>query len=281
MIMPAAAHSGAIAFGMVYIPIKLYTAISEGGVRFNQLHAGSGSRIKYKKVREDTGEEVSAQEIVKGYEYEKGKYVVLTLDEIERMKTPRDKAITILHFAPRGSIDPLYYDKSYYAVPDGSDKAYGLLREAMQQQNVVAIAKTVLGTKETLLALSATNDGIMAETLHFYNEIKPMPKPMIAVQSTQAEQNMAQMLVQSMTQPFRPTAYHDEYEARVMEAIQQKINGREIVAAQSGQQNNVIDLMDALQRSLQQQGVTRQEQQPVPSFVPPVPQPPVFNGAQQ
>lgn len=280
--MPAAAHSGAIAFGMVYIPVKLYTAVSEGGVRFNQLHAQSGSRIKYKKVREDTGEEVAQGDIVKGYEYEKGKYVVLTPDEIERMKTPKDKAITILHFTPRGSIDPLYYEKSYYTVPDGSDKAYGLLREAMLQQSVVAIAKTVLGTKETLLALSATSDGIMAETLYYYNEIKPMPKPMIAVQSTQAEQNMAKMLVQSMTQPFRPTAYHDEYEARVMEAIQRKINGQEVVSAQTGQQSNVIDLMDALQRSLQQQGMPAQrEEQPTQGFVPPVQQPPMFNGVQQ
>lgn len=280
--MPAAAHSGAIAFGLVYIPIKLYTAVSEGGVRFNQLHAASGSRIKYKKVREDTGAEVAPHEIVKGYEYEKGKYVVITPEEIERMKTPRDKAITILHFTPRSSIDPLYYDKAYYAVPDGSDKAYGLLRGAMLQQNVVAIAKTVLGTKETLLALSATSEGIIVETMHFYTEIKPMPKSVIAVQSTAAEQNMAQMLVQSMTQPFQPTAYHDEYETRVMEAIQRKINGQEVISAQAGEKSNVIDLMDALQRSLQQQGVpVQQAQQPAQEFVPPVQQPPVFNGAQQ
>lgn len=254
--MPAAAHSGAIAFGLVYIPIKLYTAVSEGGIRFNQLHAASGSRIKYKKVREDTGVEGRPQEIVKGYEYEKGKYVVITPEEIERMKTPRDKAITILHFTPRSSIDPLYYDKAYYAVPDGSDKAYGLLRDAMLQQNVVAIAKTVLGTKETLLALSATSEGIIAETMHFYTEVKPMPKSVIAVR--------------------------DEYEGRVMEAIQRKINGQEVISAQIGEKSNVIDLMDALQRSLQQQGVPAQQaQQPAQEFVPPVQQPPVFNGAQQ
>ena len=250
--MPTAAHKGAIAFGLVYIPVSLYTAVRETGISFNQLHAPSMARIKYLKVRADTGEVVPPEQIVRGYQVEKDKYAVLSEGELESLKTEKDKNITILHFAPSGTIDPIYFDKPYYAAPEGSDKAFALLREAMLRKNVVAVAKTVLGTKETLLTLNATDDGILVMTLHYQGEIKPMVKPLGKVALSEAELNMAQALIQSMNGMFQPADYHDEYEARLRDAIAKKIQGQEVARAPSVQQGTVGDLMDALKRSVEQ-----------------------------
>lgn len=249
--MAAAAHKAAISFGLVYIPVALFTATQENKVSFNQLHKDSNARIRYKKVRDDTGEEVSSESIVKGYQYAKNQYIVLTNDDIERMKTPKDKAITIIQFVPIGSIDPLYYEKSYYVVPEGSDKAYNLLLSAMKQQQVMAVARTVLGTSETMLTLSPRDEGIVCETLHFYSEIKPMPKSIAKWEISDAEMNMGVMLIDSMRGEYQPENYRDEYAERLKEAIQSKIEGRESVTAQTGAPNNVVNLMDALQRSLE------------------------------
>lgn len=261
--MPAAAHTGAISFGLLYIPIKLYTAISQGGVSFNQLHRDSHARINYKKVRKDTGEEVKSEEIVRGYQYEKDKYIVLSDEELEQMKSPKDKAITITQFVPGGSINPLYYDKAYYVVPDGSNKPYYLLHEVMKHQKLIAIATTILGTKDTVMALSPGDNGLIAQTLFYQTEIKPMPVPMVggADSISDAEMNMATMLVQSMTSEFKPEQYRDAYEDKLREVIQAKINGNEISSPQE-KPGTVIDLMDALQRSLaqQQQGQVQQQQ---------------------
>ena len=250
--MPTAAHKGAIAFGLVYIPVSLYTAVRETGVSFHQLHEASMARIKYQKVRADTGEPVPPEQIVRGYQYEKDKYAVLSDDELEGLKTEKDKSITILHFAPSGTIDPIYFDKPYYAAPEGSDKAFALLREAMLRQQVVAVAKTVLGTKETLLTLNATDEGILVMTLRYQDEIKPIVKPLGKVQLSEAELNMAQALIQSMNGMFQPADYHDEYQARLREAIARKIQGQEVAQAPSAQQESVGGLMDALKRSVEQ-----------------------------
>ena len=249
--MPAAAHRGAIAFGMVHIPVSLYTAISTNSVSFNQLHRDSHARIRYKKVREDTGQEVAPEEIVKGYQYEPGRYIVLTENELELMKTEKDKAITILQFIKMGSIDPIYFEKTYYVTPDsGSDKAYALLLSAMEQENVAAIAKTVLGTKETLLAISPLRGCLVAVTLYYQEEVKPIPQAIGSYQISAAEMNMAKMLVQAMTGQFQPEQYHETYAQRLRDAIQQKISGGQFILPRQEEQGNVINLMDALQRSI-------------------------------
>lgn len=268
--MPAAAHKAAIAFGMVYIPVSLYTAINETGISFNQLSADGQSRIQYKKVRADNGREVSSADIVRGYQYEKDKYVVLTNDEIERMKSKRDKAITILHFCPLGSVPPIFFEKTYYIVPDGGDKAYALLLMAMREEQKIAIAKTVIGTKETLIALVPDENGLVAETLHYLEEIKPIPKPMTVPQISTQELDMAKMLIRSMDRAFDPALYHDTYRKRLMDAIQAKIQGQEIIAPGDEQAGNVIDLMEAMKEMLKQQSQS----------VPP-PMPPVYTGARQ
>lgn len=251
MIMPAAAHTAAIAFGLVFIPVKLYTAVSEDRTSFNQLHVTSHARIRYKKVREDTGEEVKPEEIVRGYQYEKDRYVIFTDEELERMKTPKDKAINIISFISPASVSPLYYDKLYYVVPDGSNKAYALLNEAMKRQNVSALASTVIGTNETLLTISPMDNGLVAQTLYYQNEIKAMPVPVMAgnIQISEQEMNMASMLIQNMSGGFQPESYHNTYQMKLQDAIQAKIQGREIAMPQE-QQGNAFDLMEALQRSL-------------------------------
>ena len=247
----AVSHRGAISFGMVHIPVGLYTATQDNDIHFNQLCKEDGSRVKYKKVCAYCGKEVGTEDIVKGFEYEKGKYVTMTDDDFEKAKTEKDKTIHILHFAELSSIRPIYFDKTYHAVPEqGGDKAYELLRRAMKEEGKVAIAKTVIGTKQKLLALIPTDEGILAETLFFSNEVKEAPKDIPQPEVSEAELSMAKTLVGAMVQEFRPQDYRDEYQARLWEIIQQKIQGKEITVPQESSETTVIDIMEALKQSL-------------------------------
>lgn len=249
--MPAAARKAAISFGMVHIPVSLYTAVQEKGVGFNQL-TRDGVRVRQKKVREDTGAEVQADQIVKGYEYAKGQYVILTDDELERIKTERDRTIRILHFAPPESIPSVYFDKSYLCAPDGSDKAYELLRRSMLDEGVIGIGQCVLWSKQTMLALIPEPEGIRMQTPFYRDQIKRLPVQPRQGEVSDAEMRMGRMLVHAMIQPYAPEKYRDEYEEKLVSAIQRKIEGQEIIAA-AEPQGNVINLMEALERSLAQQ----------------------------
>lgn len=264
--MPAAVRKAAISFGMVYIPVSLYTAVQEKGIGFNQLTL-DGVRVRQKKVREDTGAEVSASDIVKGYEYARGQYVVITDDEMEKLKSERDKAINILHFTTPESIPSVYFDKSYLVAPDGSDKAYELLRRAMLERGVIGIAKSVLWSRETMMALIPEENGIRMQTLFYQNQIKYAPMASRHAEVSEAELNMGKMLVDSMVRPYQPALYRDEYEEKLLSAIQRKVEGKEIIAAPQQHETNVIDLMDALQRSLAQQEVKRSDAEAVPAGV--------------
>lgn len=247
----AVSHRGAISFGMVHIPVGLYTATQDNDIHFNQLCKEDGSRVKYKKVCSGCGKEIGAGDIVKGFEYEKGKYVTLTDDDFEKVKSEKDKTIHILHFTDLQNIRPIYYDKTYHAVPEqGGDKAFELLRRAMKEENKVAVAKTVMGTKEKLLALIPTEDGILVETLLFAEEVKETPKELGHPQVQEAELTMAKTLINAMVQPFRPEQYQDEYKAKLWEIINKKIQGKEITAPAENIQVNVIDIMEALKQSL-------------------------------
>lgn len=247
----AVSHRGAISFGMVHIPVGLYTATQDNDIHFNQLCKEDGSRVKYKKVCDRCGKEIGAGDIVKGFEYEKGKYVTLTDDDFEKAKSEKDKTIHILHFTDLQNIRPIYYDKTYHAVPEqGGDKAFELLRRAMKEENKVAVAKTVMGTKEKLLALIPTEDGILVETLLFAEEVKETPKELGHPQVQEAELTMAKTLINAMVQPFRPEQYQDEYKAKLWEIINKKIQGKEITAPAENIQVNVIDIMEALKQSL-------------------------------
>lgn len=249
----AVSHKGAISFGLVYIPVSLYTATQETGIRFNQLHKESGQRIKYKKVAPGLDEDVKPDEIVKGYEFAPDKYVTISKEEFETIKTAKDKAIHILNFTDKNNIEPIYFEKSYYAFPEtGGEKAFELLRTAMLSENKVGLAKTVLGTKETLMMLIPNADGIIVETLYYQAEIKALPKVYTKPDVNEEELKMAKTLIDSMEKPFDPSAYKDEYQERLQAMLQQKINGQEITVAKEQAPNNVINLMDALKASLEQ-----------------------------
>ena len=251
----AVSHRGAISFGMVHIPVGLYTATQDVDIHFNQLCKEDGSRVKYKKVCAKCGKEVGSNDIVKGFEYEPGKYVLMTDDDFEKAKTPRDRAIRILHFAELSSIRPIYFEKTYHAVPEqGGEKAYELLRRAMKEEGKVAVAQTVIGTKQKLLALIPTEDGILAETLFFSAEVKSAPKEIPHPEVSDAELSMAKMLVTAMVRTFEPQTYHDEYQARLWELIRQKVEGKEIAVSQEGTETTIIDMMEALRQSLAQIG---------------------------
>lgn len=247
----AVSHRGAISFGMVHIPVGLYTATQDNDIHFNQLCKEDGSRVKYKKVCANCGKEVTAAGIIKGFEYEPGKYVTMTDDDFEKAKTEKDKTIHILHFTDLHAIRPIYYEKTYHAIPEqGGDKAYELLRRAMKDEGKIAVAKTVMGTKEKLLALIPTDDGILVETLYFADEVKAAPKEIAQPEVSEAELTMAKTLVGAMVQDFRPQAYRDEYQARLWEIINQKIQGKEITVPQESGPATVIDIMEALKQSL-------------------------------
>lgn len=250
--MPAA-HKGAISFGLVHIPVALHTATQDNDIHFNQLCKEDGSRVKYKKTCANCGKEVGSKDIIKGFEFAPGQYVTMTDADFEKAKTEKDKTIQILHFTDIKNIRPIYFDKTYHAVVEaGGDKAYELLRQSMLEEEKVAIAKTVMGQSEKLLCIIATEKGMLVETLFFADEVKEIPKESAHPELNQQELDMAKMLINSMDKAFEPELYHNEYQIRLRQIIEAKINGQEILQAPAEPESNIINLMDALQASLQQ-----------------------------
>ena len=251
--MPVA-HRSVISFGLVTIPISMYTATQDNDIHFNQLHKDDQGRIRYKKTCAHCGQELKSEDIIKGYEYDKDRYVVVAEDEIEKIKTEKEKAIQILHFAQLSQISPVYYDRTYQAVPDaGGEKAFELLRSALMAEQKVAIGKTVMGTKDTLMAIIPRENGILISTMFYQDDIKELQKSYKIPEPTEQELKMAQMLISSMDEPFDPAQYKDEYQTKLRELIETKIAGRDVVAAQPEHTGNVINLMDALKASIEKQ----------------------------
>lgn len=252
--MPAAQHS-VISFGLVAIPISMYTATQDNDIHFNQLHKEDQSRVRYKKTCSHCGKELKSEDIIKGFEYDKDQYVVVSDEEIEKIKTEKDKSIQILHFAQLNQISPVYYDKTYQAIPEkGGEKAFELLRSALMSEQKVAIGKTVLGTKDTLMAIIPRENGVLISTMFYQDDIKDLQKSYDIPQPTEQELKMAQMLISSMDTPFDASQYKDEYQGRLKELIETKIAGKDIVAPSSEQPTGkVIDLMDALKASIEKQ----------------------------
>lgn len=249
--MPAA-HKSAISVGLLYIPVSLYKTTRDTSISFNQLCKDSKERIRYKKYCPSCDKEISNEDIIKGYEYEKGKYVTFTNDELEKIKTKKDKTIHVENFAKMADIDTILFDKNYYLVPEaGAEKAYELLRRSLLAKKEVAVAKTVIGTNEDLIIIYPTKDCLIAKVLYYQEEIQELPKSLAKMEVSKQELDMAKTLIESMTKTFDITAYHDEYQEKLREAIMTKISGNEIVAADFGRPDNIIDLMEALQRSIE------------------------------
>lgn len=249
----AVAHKSVISFGLVAIPISMYTAVKDNDIHFNQLHKEDDARIKYKKTCSHCGREITSSDIIKGYQYDDEHYVVVTEDDLEKIKTEKDKSIQLLHFAQLNQISPIYYDKTYEAVPEaGGDKAFELLRSALMSEQKIAIGKTVMGTKETLVAIIPREDGILITTMFYEDDIKDLPTSYNKPELSEAELNMAKTLINSMDSPFNPSEYKDQYQIRLRELIETKIAGKEIIAAKDETPNNIINLMDALKASIEQ-----------------------------
>lgn len=241
-----------ITFGMVAIPIAMVTATQDNDIHFNQLHKEDNSRIRYKKTCVHCGKEIASQDIVKGFEYDKDQYVVVTDDEIEKIKTEKEKSIQILHFAQLNQISPVYYDKTYQAAPEpGGEKAFELLRAALMAEQKVAVGKTVVGTKDTLMAIIPREDGVLIATMLYEGEIKELQKRYDRPPVAEPELNMAKMLIHSMDTPFDPSKYKDEYQEKLRAMIESKIAGREVVAAEAPAPGKIIDLMEALKASVE------------------------------
>jgi DNA end-binding protein Ku len=251
--------SGAISFGLVNVPIKLYSAVSKKTVRFHQLNGETGSRIQQKRVDSVTGEEVPYENLVKGYELTRDRYVIINPDELDALDPEKSRTIDIEDFVDLADIDPVYYDHPYYLVPDkGAEKAYGLLLSAMRESGRVAIARVVLRSKEQLVAIRPDRDGsvLMMETMIFADEVVPkedldgLPEAE-AFQVSDREVKMAQQLIESLATEFEPERYRDEYREKVLELIEAKASGEEIaVAPEAPAPAKVPDLMAALEASL-------------------------------
>lgn len=249
----AAAHKGAVSFGLVHIPIQMYRTTQDNDISFNQLCKDTHERVRYKKYCPNCEKELKSTDIIKGYQYEKDKYVIMSEEEINELKAEKDRTINILHFTKLEDVDDIFYEKNYYAIPEKhAEKAYELLYEAMRKLGVVAIAKTVIGTKETLLALCPEDDGLLVKTLFYQEEIAPLPKDILHPKINKAELDMAEELIKSMTSSYEPDQYHDEFQEKLKAAIEAKINGKQVIQSSKSKQDHEtpVDLMEALQQSI-------------------------------
>ncbi len=256
--MPRSIWSGAISFGLVNVPVKLYSAVSRKTVRFHQLNSETGNRIQQKRVDPETGDEVPYEQIVKGFELTKDRYVIVTPDEMETLDPERTRTIDIEDFVDLDDIDPIFYDHPYYLVPDkGAAKAYGLLLNAMEASGKVAIARVVIRSKEQLVAIRPGEGNVLTmETMIFADEVvdpedlEELPGAK-ELKASDRELKMAQQLIDSLSSEFEPERYRDEYRDKVLELIERKAQGEEIaVQPEAPQRAKVPDLMAALEASL-------------------------------
>jgi DNA end-binding protein Ku len=255
--MARAIWSGAISFGLVNIPVKLYSAVSKKTVRFHQLDSKDNSRIQQKRVNPASGEEVPYEQLVKGYELSPDRYVVVRPEELEAIEPKKTRTIDIEDFVEMDEIDPIYYDHPYYLAPaTGAGKPYALLLEALKDAGKVGIARVVIRSKEQLVAIRPRDGVLMMETLLFADEvISPDDLPELdavaEVKITQKEREMAQQLIESLATDFDPTRYRDEYRDTVLEMIERKAEGQEVaVQAAPEEPAEVPDLMAALEASI-------------------------------
>jgi DNA end-binding protein Ku len=256
--MPRAIWSGAISFGLVNIPVKLYSAVSRKTVRFHQIDAESGQRIRQQRVNPENGEEVPYEQIVKGYEISPDKYVTITPEELEALEPQKTRSIDIEQFVDLEQIDPIYYDHPYYLAPDkGAGKAYKLLLDAMEQADKVAIARVVIRSKENLVALRSYKGAITLETMLFPDEVvdpdslEDLGSSDGKAKTTKRELDMAKQLIESLSGDFDASEYRDEYRERVLDLIERKAAGETItIEAPEPERKEVPDLMAALEASI-------------------------------
>jgi DNA end-binding protein Ku len=256
--MARAIWSGTISFGLLNVPVKMYSAVSRKTIRFNELRGSDGSRVRHKRVAEADEKEVDYDEIVKGYELSKDRYVVLTRDELAELDPKKTRAIEIQDFVDIEQIDPIYFDSPYYLGPaDGAEKAYSLLVKAMENSGKAAIARFVLRNREHLAVIRPMDGALTLTTMRFHDEvITPQELDDVLPQETpkveKKEREMAEKLIDSLAAEFKPEQYRDEYREELLSLIEQKAEGKEIVAGTSEEPEptKAPDLMAALEESL-------------------------------
>jgi DNA end-binding protein Ku len=263
---PRSIGNASISFGLVSVPVQLYSASeSSATVSFNMLHKSCGSRLKQQYLCSQEGTIVEKDDVVKGYEFSKGQYVRFSPEEIKALDEKASNSIDIAEFVPLAAVDRIYLDKVYYLGPDkGGDRAYRLLGEALKDTGRAALGQYSARGKQHLVLIRPLDGVLIMEQLHYSGELRPsaeVPHPETPVKET--ELALARLLIQqSSTDEFRPEKYHDTVRERVLEAIQQKLEGQEITAEAAPAETKIIDLMDALKASLARNGGEAGEKKP-------------------
>jgi DNA end-binding protein Ku len=256
--MARAIWSGTISFGLLNVPVKLYSAVSRKTIRFNELRESDSSRVRHKRVAEADDKEVPYEEIVRGYEISPDRYVVFSRDELEKLTPAKTRAIEIQDFVDIAQIDPIYFDSPYYLAPaEGAEKAYGLLVRAMEASGKAAIARFVLRNKEHLAAIRPMDGVLTLTTMRFADEVVSPSEledvlPDSSPRVEKREREMAEKLIDSLAADFKPEKYRDEYREQLLSLIEQKAEGKQVVASESEEPEptKAPDLMAALEESL-------------------------------
>ena len=251
--MPRALWTGSISFGLVNVPVRLYSAIAETDLRFHLIHEPDGGRIGYQKICKEEEEPVPDDEIVKGFEFKKGEFVVLTDDDFDAAKTEGVKTIEISDFVPYEEIDPIYFEKTYFLGPQsGGEKVYALLRAAMEQTSLAAIGKFVMRDRQHLGCLRVREGALTLEQMYFHDEVRPVDE--IAprkVKVPKAELDMATALIERFTGSFEPERYEDTYREALLGVIRAKRKGKTVTAPEPEAAEEPVDLMAALRASVE------------------------------
>jgi DNA end-binding protein Ku len=252
--MPRPIWSGTISFGLVSVPVKMYSATESKELKFHFLHKDDLSPIGYDKVRKDTGEHVDADEIVRGFEIEKGKFVPLKDDDLDRLDIELTHSIDICDFVSLDEIDPIYFRKAYYLVPqEGAEKPYRLLVKALDETGKVGIAKVVIRNKEHLAALRTYDGTLLLETMYYPDEIRQPESVDGRGRLAKGEVDMAKSLVENLSEPFKPEKYDDRYRKELLSLIRKKAKGKELPEPEAEKdEGEVVDLMAALRESVEQ-----------------------------
>ena len=256
---PHSIGSGTISFGLVSIPVKMYTAASSESVSFNQIHPKCGGRVKQQLICPTCNEVVERSTLVKGYEFAKDQYVQFTEDELKALEAEVSREIDIAEFIPLDKVDPIYFEKTYYLGPDkGGEKAYRLLADAMKQAGRVALAQYVMRGKENLVLIRPAKEGLMLHTMYYADEVRDFGEVDKGEDAKvkPGELDLAERLVKELSKnEFKPEQYKDQYRDRVLEVVESKVEGKEVTSlAPQAQRTQVIDLMDALKQSLGRRG---------------------------
>lgn len=244
--------TSALTIGVLFIPIDYSKATKEVRTHFNLICKDSKEKVRNKRYCPSCNKEISSDDIIKGYEFAKGQYVTFTAEELDMLKSNKDKTLHVEYFCKASELDPIYYNESYYVLPSpGAEYSYELMRQALLSEKLIGIAKTVMNTRETLNALFPTKQGIILRTLHYQNELKAIPTASYSGKVNKTELETARTMLKAMTKKLDISAFRDEYEEKLENAVMAKVEGKEIVRQVEPQLNNVINIQDGMRQNIE------------------------------